>query len=301
MTILAGVDAGASHTEAVLGTASMGELARARGAPGNLGAVAAAADAIVATLGDAMKAAGTQTVGVLVVGAAGTRLEEDRDALRSALVGSSGVGEIIVTSDASIALESVFPGSPGVLLIAGTGSIAHARDAGGTLRRVGGWGWRFGDEGSGYALGRSGLSAAVAAQEGRSPPTALTDAVWQATTARSPDQLSAWTRDAGVPQVARLAEVVCDVADTGDGVAVSLVDSAGTALADHVVALLGHFVEGEEVPLALGGGLLLADTPVRQRLLAELATRAPRVRLADVVVDPPMGALRLAAKRMAGL
>jgi len=205
-----------------------------------------------------------------------------------------------VTSDASIALESVFADSPGVLLIAGTGSIAHARDAGGALRRVGGLGWRFGDEGSGYALGRSALSAAVAGHEGRGSPTTLTAALQEATRARSQDQLFAWMRDADVPSVARLAEVACDLADTGDAVAVSLVDDAGSALAKHVVAMVGHFPEGDDIPLALGGGLLRSDTPVRQRLLTELATRAPRVHLADVVFDPPVGALRLAARRLAG-
>ena len=92
-----------------------------------------------------------------------------------------------------------------------------------------------------------------------------------------------------------MAQTVCDVADTGDAVAVSLVDDAGSALAEHVIALVGRFPEGDDIPLALGGGLLRSDTPVRQRLLTELATRAPRARVVDVEVDPPMGALRLAA------
>jgi N-acetylglucosamine kinase-like BadF-type ATPase len=303
MTILAGVDAGASHTEAVLGTAALEVLARVRGAPGAVrpDAVASAAEAIAATVGGVMAAANVEAIEVLVVGAAGTRLDQDRKALRTALADSCDAGQIVVTSDASIALESAFPAGPGVLLIAGTGSIAHARDDRGAIWRVGGLGWRFGDEGSGYALGCAALSAAVSGHEGRGAITALTQAVWKATNARSMDRLSAWMRDADVPSVARLAQTACDVADMGDAVAVSLVDDAGSALAEHVAALVGRFPEGDDIPLALGGGLLRSDTPVRQRLLTELATRAPRARVVDVDVDPPIGALRLAAKTFSDL
>ncbi len=76
-----------------------------------------------------------------------------------------------------------------------------------------------------------------------------------------------------------------------------LVAEASRALADHVIALLTHFPEGEEVAVILGGGLIGSDTAVRRRTLTELGTRAPQARVLDAEVDPAAGALRMAAKR----
>jgi N-acetylglucosamine kinase-like BadF-type ATPase len=100
--------------------------------------------------------------------------------------------------------------------------------------------------------------------------------------------------------VAKLAITACQVADGGDEVAGALVAEAARALADHVIALRPRFPSDTEVAVALWGGLLVSETPVRERLLAELATRVPTVRVTDVEVDPAFGALRMAAKRFLG-
>ncbi len=304
MTILAGVDAGASHTEALIGTTSLAELARVRGAPGNLraGEVRDAAQAIATTVAKAAQEANVgDPIEVLVVGAAGTRLETDRQALQSALLDLNPAKEVLVTSDALVALESAFPEKPGILLIAGTGSIAHARDASGNLWRVGGFGWRFGDEGSGYALGRAAMAAAIMGHERRGPATQLTEKLLDATDLSGAEQIPAWAQGAAVPTIAKLATTVCDVADTGDQVACELVADASRALADHVTALLTHFPEGAEVSVVLGGGLIGSDTAVRQCTLTELATRAPQARVFAAEIAPAAGALRMAAKKSLGL
>ncbi len=304
MTLLAGVDAGAAHTVALIGTQALAELSRATGAPGSVAAgnVADAAQAIAAAVRAAL--GNTQVddpIAVLTVGAAGTRLDADREALATALRGMDLASDVEVTSDASIALESVFPDSPGILLLAGTGSIAHARDPAGNVRRVGGLGWRIGDEGGGYALGRVAVSAAIMGHERRGPATQLTEKLLQAAGVSDAEQIPTWVRRADVPTVAKLATTVCDVADSGDEVANDLVAEASQALADHVIALLTHFCEGEEVSVVLGGGLIGSDTAVRQRTLTELGTRAPQARVLHAEVDPAAGALRMAVKRLPDL
>jgi N-acetylglucosamine kinase-like BadF-type ATPase len=299
MTVLGGADAGGSHTEAVIGTPSLAELSRVRGPPGRVspGSVRDAADAIVSTVRQALERAATdEPLRILAVGAAGTGREDDQRALREALRRSGIAEDVLVTSDAVVALESAFPDGEGVLLIAGTGSIAYARDVSGSHWRVGGLGWRFGDEGSGYSLGRAGLAAAVAGHEGRGPATSLEQHLTREVGVSSMDHLPGWMRSADVAAVAALARTVCDVAETGDEVAAALVAEAARALVEHVTALLRRLPSGE-VPLALAGGLIQSDTPVRRRLLSELATQAPRVRLSPVGVDPALGALRLAAQR----
>src|SRR5207245_1423663 len=76
-------------------------------------------------------------------------------------------------TDAEASLATAFVGGPGILVSAGTGSIAYARDPGGRLHSSGGHGWQVGDEGGGYWLGRRALAAAARAHEGRGEATTL--------------------------------------------------------------------------------------------------------------------------------
>ena len=61
---------------------------------------------------------------------------------------------IEVVGDMLIALEAAFDSGPGVIVIAGTGSIAYGRNRQGTTVRAGGWGFAIGDEGSAHWIGR---------------------------------------------------------------------------------------------------------------------------------------------------
>ena len=303
MTVLfAGADAGASHTEVVIADGTLRVLGRARGAAGAVtpGHAAVAGRAIVATVREALTdAKRSDRPAVLVVGAAGTGREAERRALFGALEEARVAERVEITTDAAIALESAFHQEPGMLLNAGSGSIAYARDRSGVVWRAGGLGWQFGDEGSGYALGRAALGAVSRAADGRGPPTGLSDAVAREVGGESLDDLVRWTSAAGPGAIAGLAHVVQQAARAGDAVAVELVRTAGRDLADHVVTLLGRFPPEMVVPLALAGGILTPGNPVREELLALLTERAPRVSVANQAVDPPRGALALAARLQA--
>ena len=299
MKVLAGVDAGGSHTEAVIGDPSGTELARSRGGPANVETIGAAnaarmiADTVIDALG---KTSSELPVTGLVVGAAGTGIEANRIALRSALAEQGIATHITVTSDAAIALESAFPNAAGIVLIAGTGSIAYARNSSGEVSRVGGLGWRFGDEGSGYSLGRAAIAAVLRAREHRAPETALTKALHAAMSATSDDDLNRWIERTNVVEVAELAGVVGQAADDGDEVAAELVRETARSLADHVTALGLGLEDGENVRVALHGGLIASDSPIRRSLLAELAGLTPAPMVTDVRVDPASGALLMAAR-----
>ena len=75
-------------------------------------------------------------------------------------------GEIEVVGDMVIALEAAFGSGPGVIVIAGTGSIAYGRNSAGEIARAGGWGFAISDEGSGHWIGRSAVAASMRAYEG---------------------------------------------------------------------------------------------------------------------------------------
>lgn len=64
-----------------------------------------------------------------------------------------------VTTDYEIALEAAVGAGPGVVLIAGTGSVAYGRNAAGETARAGGYGPWIGDEGSAFDIGRRGVAA----------------------------------------------------------------------------------------------------------------------------------------------
>lgn len=300
MKLFIGVDAGASHTEALVATESLDPLARATGAPGAVrpGAEAKAARAIADTAHEALGQVSVEaSVASVVVGAAGAGADKPRTALKHALERALGVrAAIVVTTDAAIALEAAFPNAAGIVLSAGTGSIAFARDPAGREVRVGGHGWRAGDEGSAYWIAREALAAAVRGADGRGPATDLAPRLAAAATQADLEALVTWSVAAEPRDVAALAGVVDDVARTGDGAARGVVQSAARELVAHVTALLPRFTDEPAVPLVVTGGVLRAGTMVRKALEALLAKEHPQVRLATDEIDPPLGAVRLGVR-----
>ena len=78
---------------------------------------------------------------------------------------------VLVVNDALIALVAGARDEPGIVIIAGTGSIVYGRNAAGEAARAGGWGHMIGDEGSGYWIGREALAAVMRGGDGRGPET----------------------------------------------------------------------------------------------------------------------------------
>src|SRR5690606_12669932 len=150
-----------------------------------------------------------------------------------------GVGRPAGGSGASI---------PGLLLVAGTGSIALGRGPDGTLRRVGGWGPEIGDEGGGHWLVRQALGCLSRAEDGRGPDTALRRTIPSALGLERATDLAGWAAGATRREVAALAPVVMDTAASGDAVAAALVSDAAAALRAHLLALLAA-LDAEDDPL----------------------------------------------------
>lgn len=300
VNLLVGVDAGASHSEALVATRALDPLARATGKPGAVrpGAETEAAHAIADTIHAALGRVGPEAgVGAIVVGVAGAAAEAPRLALTRALERAVGVrAPIAVTTDVAIALEAAFPDAPGIVLGAGTGSIAFARDASGCEVRAGGLGWRFGDEGSGYWIAREALSLVARAADGRAPSTLLAERLPAAAGQPDAASLITWARLAAPREVATLALPVEGAARAGDGPAGEIIDRAARELLLHVTALLRRLGDIRPIPLALTGGVLRRGTAVRQHLERLLADACPEVLVVDEEIDPPLGAVRLAAR-----
>ena len=178
--VLIGADVGGTKT-AVAVAIDDTEVARAEGIGGAVrpGRALASATTIADVVRRALGIAGKLRGDVLVVGASGAGRPEEREELRSALRSEEIATQVVVIGDIEIALAASFGDGPGIVVTAGTGSVAVARDSQGRIHRSGGYGWQMGDEGSGYAVGRAALGAIGRAADGRSPKTALTKPVME--------------------------------------------------------------------------------------------------------------------------
>ena len=91
--------------------------------------------------------------------------------------GLDGYGAITLASDSLPVLELATAGAPGLVLHAGTGSFVAARAPDGTVHYAGGLGWKIGDPGSGYDLGRRGIARAMLELQGWSASSGLDEAL----------------------------------------------------------------------------------------------------------------------------
>ncbi len=79
-----------------------------------------------------------------------------------------------IVHDADIAHAGALEGGPGIVVIAGTGSVALGIDAAGNRARAGGWGYLFGDEGSALWIVREALARAMRDEDAGHPPEIAT-------------------------------------------------------------------------------------------------------------------------------
>ncbi len=301
--LYAGVDAGGTHTRVLITDADGAEVARSEGPAGKVvpGMTSQAAAVIRDAVHQAMSGASAR-LHAICVGASGTGRDEERDSLAASLEADRIAGTVVVLTDADIALEDAFGAGPGILLLAGTGSIAWGKGPTGLTGRCGGWGPFIGDEGSGAWLGRRALGMAAAAADGREPETALTGALVAATQVASVEGLIPWAARATAADLGRLAPTVLETAATGDLRANTLVTLAVEELALHVRTLARRLFSDERASfrVALHGGLLVKGTMLRRRVEQRLRTMTPGADLVTETVVPERGAARIAI-REAGL
>ncbi len=293
-----GADAGGSHSTVVIGTPGT-ILGRADG-PG-AAVRPGGATASAAVLAETARRATTQAGVALpveraVVGAAGAGREQEQRELAAALLAAGVARHVRVLADGEVALATAFGGGPGILVNAGTGSVAYARDPSGLLHRAGGYGWQLGDEGGGYWLGRRALDVAARAQDGRGEGSTLLARLLGALGLQQFDDLVRWTATATPSQVAALAPHVLNAAREGEVVARRAVDEAASELVELVEALVRHFPATGTVAVAVAGGLLLPQSPLAAAFRERLALGLKRARIVADRIDPAIGALKLAAE-----
>lgn len=289
-----GVDGGGSKTLAVIVDATGRERGRGMAGSSNHEAVGheQALSALHAAVGQAASAANTELpLAAAWLGLAGVDHPGDVAAL---LLQARALAKTVrVTNDAELLLAAL-PRGIGVAVIAGTGSIALGCNTQGESARAGGWGHVMGDEGSGYAIGRDALRAAVRGADGRGPATTLLAGILAAWELPAPeDLLERVYQPFDKTAIASLAPLVLSHADAGDQMARRIVTRAGRELALAVATVgrrLGFARDEDALPLALGGGLLTRETRLRAMLLRALARDWTLEYV--VVMEPALSAAR---------
>lgn len=290
-----GVDGGGTRTLAVVLGEDGTEIGRAEGGP----AIASARDPLAparAVAGVARAAATASGIEVPVAALWAALSGAGREAARSSVeleLGRLGVADTVrVGTDVEAAFHDAFGTGSGILLIAGTGSIAWGRSESGREGRVGGWGHLIGDEGSGYAIGLDALRRVARNADGRAPQTRLQKAVLEHLRLSRPEDLVQWAAEASKGQVASLSKVVTAAAEDGDSVAGEILTHAVAELEGHVLTLLENLGPWRMPPrLALGGGLLGPGGPLRLAVESVLAKQ--RLRPVEAPLDPARGAASL--------
>ncbi len=198
----------------------------------------------------------------------------------------------LLTTDAWVALTGATGGAAGVMTISGTGSIALGRNAAGRTQRVGGWGYIFGDEGSGFDIARQAVRAALRQEEGWGPTTALHSKLLEACGAPDANTLMHWFYTDAWPRarVASLARMVDETAREGDAAALEILRNAAQQLATMAAVVRESlFAPDEPAVISYVGGIFRSEIlRERYRMLVELEDGN---RFADPLYGPAEGAL----------
>src|SRR6267154_428428 len=228
-----GIDAGCTKTVCLLADERGAIVAESRGPGANLHA--AGELAVEKVLHEVMEQAiGDRSIvpAAICLGIAGVDREDEAQIVRAIMRRIGYKSRVLVVNDALIALVAGAHDEPGVVIVAGTGSIVYGRNAAGEAARAGGWGHMIGDEGSGYWIGREALAAVMRAADGRGPATGLSDDILAYFQVTDVSRLPRIVYDREVPRVsvAEVGPIVQRATELGDAVATRILERAAEEL-----------------------------------------------------------------------
>jgi len=293
MRYVIGIDAGGTKTVALLADETGSVCAKAVGGGANLlvhGELGV--EKVLYQVIDALDAPGP--IAAVCLGIAGVARPEDKELIHD-LLRRLGLRQAVrIVNDALVALVAGAPAGTGIVVVAGTGSIAYGVDPSGKTARSGGWGYLLGDEGSAFWLGHAAVRYGIRAADGRGPATTIYDRICRKLGLDTPAGLVQWFYDQELSRnrVAQLASLVEEAAEEGDEAAEGLLEQAAHHLARAAEATARQLSFPDPFPLVLSGGAFRACPSLYRRLEAGLDL--PLARVVRLEGDPAAGAVTLA-------
>jgi N-acetylglucosamine kinase-like BadF-type ATPase len=297
--IAVGVDAGGTKTAVVRSIDRVpGPVIEREGASASLLGAETAAALIADAVENALEGAHPHAI---FVGAAGAGNREVSGEIERVLQARYPSACVSARDDAYVALRAGVPEGDGVVLVAGTGAIAYAQH-GERGERCGGYGYLFGESGSGFAIGAAGIRHLLHAYDGRAPRDDLAAAIETYLHSESLESsLFAIYRDPHrVAAVANAAAIVLDLARSGERSAAKIVQSAALDLAAVAGAVIKKAdLIGSDAPIVLAGSLLVENTLLSYLLETRLLNEHPQMPVSKLRTAPCFGALALAQRLIA--
>ncbi len=293
-----GLDGGGTKTVALAADLAGRTLGRCERGAANyhvvgLSEFAALLGSIIEELTHAAGLAGRDLV-LISLGLAGADRPRDRELIQAAIAEQAFTCPVLVSSDARIALAAGLGArEEGIVLIAGTGSIAYGVNRESETIRAGGWGHIVSDEGSGYDIGRQALARSLRSWEGRDKPSLLPSEICRRLGLANLSELVGFVHNPATAKadIAALATLVIAAAEQGDALAGDIVDEAAGSLAGLVQSVIDRGFPGRAaVPVATYGGLLLGCPQLRCQVADKLA---PQAIFLPPGPEPVMGALKI--------
>ena len=287
LALVAGFDAGQTHTTCRLAAAGSGAVLAEGQGPGVCHLQGPnGPDRFGSALGQSLQQALDQlSPGRLIaagIGASGievgTPVQDQARQLAAAALGLPLQG-VLVTGDERTALRGAMGSqSAGIVVISGTGMIAVGRNGAGEEHRCGGWGWLLDGAGSAMDIGRDGLALTLEMADGRRSDSPLRARIWAG--------LGLDPGDPQAPQAIKARVVAPDFGAAGFA-------RSAQALARMVATISQRLALGNPPVWPLGGALEHLEL-LRQRFAAALALHCPGARLEQAAGDGCSGALALA-------
>ena len=230
----------------------------------------------------------------ICIGAAGTSNPSVRKYILEQVLKSGYQCRVCVVGDMDTAFAGALNNSPGIILIAGTGSICYGKDPLGSVCRSGGYGHIIGDEGSGYMIAHDILTAIVKAQDKRGEPTLLTGLVFRCLDISSIEELIGYLYAPGrtKKEIAQLSVLIKAAYDSGDTVAIQIVKKCASELiqlAEPIIRQMGNPSE-----LAVSGSVLLKNDDIYREFEIHMKERFPGTEIIKPYHDAAYGAVLIA-------
>ncbi len=306
MNFYLGVDGGQTATKGVLADEQGGILALASAGPSNHteepGGPERLRNAVASLLSDLWSGARMIPEAGGGFAAACFGMTGERAIKRRLLEEIISTPNLSVVHDSVNALSGAMAGEPGVVVIAGTGSVARGVNSNGQEMTEGGWGHLFGDEGSAYWIGREAVRAAASETGSCGRKTLITRLLFERLGVASAHQLMAkyyagqWSH----AHLAGLSRWVGEGAESGDEVACAILANAGGQLAQLASTLIMHLFQGAAAPRVSYTGGVFESRFVLSAFRQSLLNQCPTAQIHPPLLSPVLGSLLL-AYRSAGI
>ena len=233
------------------------------------------------------------------LGLAGVRRADLKQSVRESFRKRSGIRRVEVVTDAEIALYATTQGKPGLVVIAGTGSVCLGKNEKGEMAIAGGWGPLAGDEGGGVGIAQQALHTIAKASDGRGVPTMLSQRASEYFRASGPENLivAIYSPQVDNSRIAGFARLVVETALDGDEIAINILRDAGFELGLAACAVIDKLkLKDTKVPIGCVGSIFNAGDLLTGPMIEKVRTCASRAFLTEPAMAPSHAAALMAFK-----